>query len=470
LDNDSRLRRYNASVDATNALIEAAYAPGDSSLDAIHARARHRMGRVRSLLNDLGNPLRDIPLVHIGGTSGKGSTSAFLQSILTRAELRSGLHTSPYLQVATEKLQIGDLLVDPGHFAELVEEVLEAAAAWSDRHDEKLTYGEIWMGLIGCFFRDERVDIGVIEVGAGGRYDLTNVITPALSVITSVGLDHVQTLGHSIEQIAWHKAGIVKPGVPAITAVQDDPALSIIESEARQTGSELTRIVEGQTYVVESVGRHGVTWRDGAMGDTLSASLSGHFQAANGATAVAAARKLRDLGFDITEEAISAGVAQARIPGRNEIMQEQPLVLLDGAHNPQKVAAFSRDLIELVPVRGNGRRVALLGMLDAKAQGDPVGSLLPQIDRLIATSPQVTAKPGLAAEQLAHSVRASGFSGEIIVEPEPRSALDRALESMEPDDALFVTGSLYLIGNLRGHWQPDDEIVLGRTQWPRPRS
>jgi dihydrofolate synthase/folylpolyglutamate synthase len=404
--------------------------------------------------------------VHIGGTSGKGSTSAFLQSILTSAGLRSGLHTSPYLQVATEKLQIGHLLVDPDHFADLVEEVLDVATSWSDRHDEKLSYGEIWMGLIGCFFRDERVDIGVIEVGAGGRFDLTNVIDPVLSIITSVGLDHVQTLGHSLEEIAWHKAGIIKPGAPVVTAVGEEPALSIVVAEADSTGSRLIRVVEGETYAVEAVDSKGVTWVDAESGTHLHSTLPGAFQAANGSTAIAAARELRQLGFTVSEEAIVAGIANARIPGRNEIMQHHPAVLLDGAHNPQKVEAFARGLSDLLPASG-GRRVALLGILDAKAHGDPIATLLPQIDVLITTSPQVTAKPGLAAERLADVARSSGFTGRIIAEPVPQAALERALELIEPEDSLFVTGSLYLIGNLRGYWQPEDEILLHRTQWPR---
>jgi dihydrofolate synthase/folylpolyglutamate synthase len=469
LNNASRLQRYFDAVQATDALIESAYAPGDSSLSAVMKRATHRMGRVRSLMHDLGDPLAGIPLVHIGGTSGKGSTSTFLHSILHSAGIRSGLHTSPYLQVATEKLHLGQRLIDPDHFADLVDEILGVARSWSERHGERLTYGEIWIGLIGCFFRDHNVKIGVIEVGAGGRFDLTNVIDPILSVITSVGLDHIQTLGDSISQIAWHKAGILKPGVPAITAVDDPVALEIIEAEAAHTNSALTRVIEGETWSVESLTSIGVTWRDHTSDTNFSTSLPGRFQAANGATAAAAARALRAAGFDIPEGAIAAGLAKARIPGRAEVMQEQPRVLLDGAHNPQKVGAFSRDLATLLPIGPDGKRIAVLGMLDAKAHGESIGELLPHIDVLITTSPNVTAKAGLAAERLAEVARELGYTGEIRREAEPRDALKLALQLATPADAVFVTGSLYLIGNLRGHWQPDDEIILNRSQWPRER-
>lgn len=467
MDAESRLRRYQDAVRATDALIESAYAPGDTSLAAITARAAHRMERVRSLLRDLGDPFASIPLIHIGGTSGKGSTSAFVTAILTAAGYRTGLHTSPYLQVATEKLQIGDRLVDPDRFAGLVEEVLEVATAWSARHEERLTYGEIWIGLVGAFFRIEEVELGVIEVGAGGRFDLTNVITPRLSIITSVGFDHIQTLGNTIESIAWHKAGIIKPGAPVVTAVDDPVALELILQEARSQGSAVTRVIEGETFTIEEASAGAVSWREHDTGQRFSTKLPGRFQARNGATAVAAARQLRALGFAIPDEAIAAGIARTRFPGRAEVMQRRPLVMLDGAHNPQKVAALARDLETLLPVAPGGRRIALLGMLDAKAHADSIDTLLPRIDMIIATSPHVLAKQGLAAEQLAQVARDRGFSGPIHVEPEPRAALDRTLQIAEPADAIIVTGSLYLVGNLRGFWQPDDEIVLARTPWPR---
>jgi dihydrofolate synthase/folylpolyglutamate synthase len=467
VDAASRLARYHAAVRATDALIDTAYAPAGTSREEIAARATHRMERTRSLLRDLGDPFNGIPIVHIGGTSGKGSTSVFMSSILTEAGYRTGLHTSPYLQVATEKLQINGELIDPVQFANIVQHVLDVAGAWTERHGERLTYGEIWMGLIGCFFREEAVEIGVLEVGAGGRFDLSNIVSPALSIVTSVGMDHIQTLGDTIEAIAWHKAGIIKPGAPVVTAVDDHRALPAIYEEANATGSRVRRVIEGETFVVDAATAGGVVWRELETGQTFQTRMPGRFQAINAATAVIAARELHAQGFAIPDTAIAAGVAAARIPGRAEFMQQRPLVLLDGAHNPQKVAALARDLATLLPVGEGGRRIALLGMLDAKAHAEAIEALLPVIDLLVLTSPNVLAKEGLAAERLAAVARKQGFSGTVIVEPEPHRALDTALGLATPDDALVVTGSLYLVGNLRGHWQPDDEIVLARTPWPR---
>jgi dihydrofolate synthase/folylpolyglutamate synthase len=462
------IERYRHALAATDALIESAYAPGGTSLGEIIARAAHRMERARSLMSDLGDPLRGVPLVHIGGTSGKGSTSVLLSSILAAAGYQTGLHTSPYLQVSTEKLQVNGQLIAADLFAGIVDEVLEVAAAWTERHGERLTYGEVWMGLIGRFFQRSGVEIGVIEVGAGGRFDLTNIITPVLSIVTSVGLDHLHTLGTTIEQIAWHKAGIIKPGVPVVTAVDDPLALPAMYAQAAEGGSELTRVIASETFEIVSSTPDGVEWIDHSDHDRVyRTGMPGRFQAVNAATAVTAARVLRSRGFEISDEAIAGGIANGRIPGRAEYVQHEPLVLLDGAHNPQKVAALALGLEELLPVQPGGRRIAVLGMLDAKAHTEAIDSLIPHVDALVLTSPHVLAKEGFAAESLGQLVRERGFAGQMIVEPEPRAALQIALDLATPLDAILVTGSLYLVGNIRSYWQPDDEIVITQTPWPR---
>lgn len=462
------IERYRHALAATDALIEAAYAPGGTSHAEIAARAEHRMERTRSLMNDLGDPLSGISLVHIGGTSGKGSTSVLMSSILAAAGYQTGLHTSPYLQVSTEKLQLNGYLIAADVFAEIVDEVLEVAAAWSARNGERLTYGEIWMGLIGRFFQRSGVEIGVIEVGAGGRFDLTNIITPVVSIITSVGLDHLQTLGSTIEQIAWHKAGIIKPGVPVVTAVDDPKALPALYEQAATGDSRITRVIAGETFEIVSSTANGVEWIDRSdRGRRYQTTLPGRFQAVNAATAVAAAHVLRAQGFAISDEAIAAGVTGARIPGRAEYMQQKPMVLLDGAHNPQKIAALAADVDALLPIEAGGRRIALLGILDAKAQNEGLSQLLPHVDAVVLTSPHVLAKEGFSPDRLADLVRSHGFAGEIWVEPVPREALRIALDLATPRDAVLVTGSLYLVGNIRGYWQPDDEIVIEQTCWPR---
>jgi dihydrofolate synthase/folylpolyglutamate synthase len=289
-----------------------------------------------------------------------------------------------------------------------------------------------------------------------------------LSIITSVGLDHLQTLGNTIEQIAWHKAGIIKPGIPAITAVDDPRALPALYTQAEESKSTLTRVIASETFEIVSSTRDGVSWIDRGNDDRLyHTGMPGRFQAVNAATAVAAAHALRNRGFVIPDGAIAKGIARARIPGRAEYMQQEPLVLLDGAHNPQKIAALAADIEELLPIEPGGRRIAILGILDAKAQNEGLGALLPHIDAVVLTSPHVLAKEGFAAERLAELVRSHDFAGTIEIEPEPREALRIALDLATPRDAILVTGSLYLVGNTRSYWQPDDEIVVAQTPWPR---
>ncbi|HYI24190.1 MAG TPA: Mur ligase family protein, partial [Thermomicrobiales bacterium] len=381
---DRTFERYRQSTASLDALIDATPHPAESTRPAIQARAEYRMGRLRRFLGSLGNPHLGYPIVHVGGTSGKGSTSTTIAAILRAAGYRTGLHTSPYLQTPLEKLQIDGQLIDPDHYSGLVDQVLEAHRHWLASGEESITYGEAWSALAALFFHTSRVEIAVLEVGAGGRFDLTNINETTISVITSVGIDHTNTLGGTIPEIAWHKAGIIKPGRPVVTAVTDPAALHIIRAEAEIQGSSL-RIVDPGIDVAEiRTGHNGTTWTDRRAGIRRRMTMPGSFQALNGATAVAAIETLRGLGWAIPDDAVTQGLAAARIPGRAELIADTSPVLLDGAHNPQKVAALVTDVPNLLPVGGGGRRVAVIGSLEAKQTHEIVSSLLPVMDALVA--------------------------------------------------------------------------------------
>lgn len=426
------------------------------------------MDRLRDFLAHLGAPLRGYPIVHVGGTSGKGSTSTTIAAILTAAGYRTGLHTSPYLQTAAEKLQLDGRLIGPDLFADLTGDILAAHHDWRRGGGEALTYGEAWIALTSLFMRHHAVDIAVIEVGAGGRFDLTNILTPTVSVITSVGIDHTATLGDTIGEIAWHKAGIIKPGAPAVTAAADPVAYEIIAEAAREAGVPLTHVVAGQTFDIMSISPAGTQWRDRTAGAIYQMGLAGRFQAVNGATAVATVNALRALGFDIPDAAVREGLAAARIAGRAERVQERPAVLLDGAHNPEKVGALAGDLPDLLPRPDGGRRIVVLGALEAKQADEMIARLAPAMDILVATSPQVLAKHATTATRIGAIARGVGFEGEIVAEPEPARALEIALARVNDPvrDAVLVTGSLYLVGNVRGRWFREDEMIAQRTCWP----
>ncbi len=222
--------------------------PPGTPPEEIRARAVARLTRLRAFLAFLGNPQRAYRTIHITGTSGKGSTTTFAASILTAAGYRVGTHVSPYLQVATEKLQIDGLLIPPVRYERLVDDMRRSVEEWVASGRERPNYGEFWVAMTLRYFAEERVDVAVVEVGAGGRFDVTNVIEPDVVAITSVGLDHTVTLGSTLPEIAWHKAGIIKPGSVAVTAVTSAEALPVIEEESRKSGAGLVVVREGAQY------------------------------------------------------------------------------------------------------------------------------------------------------------------------------------------------------------------------------
>ncbi len=439
------VERYHEAVARLNALIDPEH-QRSTTLAEVRARAERRLARLRAFLAYLGNPHQQFAVVHVGGTSGKGSTAAAIAAMLTAAGYRTGLHLSPYLQVATEKVQLDGRLIAAGTFADLVTETLAAAGAWAERTGERLSYGEAWVALLALYFASERVDFAVIEVGAGGRFDLTNVVHPVVSVITSVGLDHMETLGPTIRDIAWHKAGIIKPGAPVVTPVRDPEALGPILDEAHITGSAVIHVPPATV--------------------AATPAMAGQFQVTNAATAIATVQALAQQGYVITETAIAEGLATARLPGRLETVQAMPRVMLDGAHNAQKAEALA---MALPPVLSGTHHVILvLGVLESKDDQAILAPLLPLAGELIVTRPRVYAKPGRDPEALAAAARHAGFAGPITVEADPADAIAAALAraATAPASTVLVTGSLYLVGNIRGRWYPDDAIVLQRTPWP----
>lgn len=458
--------RYQHTVRRLDALIAATPASADASREAVRRRAGERMTRLRQFLDHLGRPAERIPKVHIGGTSGKGSTTTALAAILTAAGYRTGVHTSPYLQAPSEKLQLNGNLIEADRFIRLASHLLDELERFPAA--DHITYGEAWIALVMLFLEDTRADIGVVEVGAGGRFDLTNIIAPELSVITSVGIDHTNTLGDTIADIAWHKAGIIKPGRPAISAVRRPDARAPILNEATSTGAPLTEIDLDRDIDVAHISETSTSWIERGSGREWSIGMAGRFQARNGYTALCASRMLADLGWDIDDAARIQGLGSACIPGRAELMPGLPRTMLDGAHNGQKVAALAEDLPYLLPVNEDERRIVVLGALEAKQVDGMVTSLLPRMDVLVATSPKVLAKESRTAEALVIAAREAGFEGRTHVEPDPRAALELAhsLARSDFEDTVLVTGSLYLVGNIRQHWYSADDIIEQHTPWP----
>lgn len=419
------------------------------------------LDNIRVLAEALGNPQRAYPCAHIAGTNGKGSTAAMLDSILRAAGLHTGLYTSPHLERINERIRLDGEDVSDADFAAAFARL--AAAIESRIASGALaahpTYFECLTAMAFDCFAQRAVDFAVFEVGMGGRLDATNLVVPEVAVITQIDFDHENYLGHSIEEIAGEKAGIIKPGAWVVSAAERPEARGVIARRCAEMDARLVEI--DAAYRIEAVrGESGcycalVSAAHSSRKIALDLPLPGRFQVRNAATAAVAAFLLAERSFPVSDQAIARGVARVRWPGRLERLAERPAVYLDGTHNP----AGARELLRFWEEHFAGRRIFLVyGAVRDKAVDEIAGLLFPRAARVLLTAPhqpRAISAP-LLAEMAGHL--ASHF--EIVADPV--QALARALELAQPDDAIFVTGSLYLVGDLRASWN--------RRQLPVPAS
>lgn len=425
------------------------------------AAAKFNLENTRVLLERLGRPDRAYPTVHIAGTNGKGSTAAFVEAILRQAGFRTGLNTSPHLERINERVRIDGQDIADEKFAATfsrIHSVIEELLAEGKLRAHP-TYFECVTALAFEAFARERVEFGVIEVGLGGRLDATNIVTPVISIITRIDFDHENFLGHSLREISAEKAGILKYAVPVVSAPQHAEVREVLLARA---GELHCPIVEtGQAFRVdqETVEDGCVHARaiEAATGSkfSLALQLPGRFQLQNALNAVVAVRLLQARGFRISNENIERGIAAARWPGRLEKLQSQPALYLDGAHNP----SAARELAHFVEETFAGRRVILIyGAMRDKAVDEVTGLLFPLASEVIFTQP--SNPRAVSATQLAHI--AGHHASHYLVIKDAGAALDVALANARPEDAIFVTGSLYLVGQLRHAWKNRrDGLVSG---------
>ena len=418
--------------------------------------AKFDLHNIVAMCERMGHPERAYPSVHIAGTNGKGSTAAMLASICRASGPSCGLYTSPHLLRINERIRLDGEEISEEQFAESftrVHAVIEELLA-SGKLAAHPTYFECVTAMAFDFFARAGVEIAVIEVGLGGRLDSTNVIVPEVTVITQIDFDHENFLGHSIEEIAAEKAGIIKPGVWVVSAAENPAANQVIRRRAAEQGAHLVEIESACriSYLGANEGRYrfGVTFSDqlgagGAQEMEIALPLPGRFQVRNAVTALAAARLLAARGFAIDDSAIVRGLESVRWPGRLELLQERPAVYLDGTHNP----AGARELLAFWRTHLAGRRIHMIyGAMRDKAVDEVAGLLFPQAATVILTqSPQPRS---ISAQAL--SAMTSHLATSVEVIREPGAALERALEIASPTDVIFATGSLYLVGDLRRHW------------------
>jgi dihydrofolate synthase / folylpolyglutamate synthase len=420
--------------------------------------AKFNLENITVLTERLGRPDRSYPVVHIAGTNGKGSTAAFLEAILRDAGFRTGLNTSPHLERINERIRINGEEVSDQIFAQTftrVREVIEELLA-SGRLRAHPTYFECVTALAFEVFARERVEFAVVEVGLGGRLDATNVVRPQVSVITRIDFDHENYLGHSLEEIAREKAGIVKTGVPVATAAQLPTVREVLRAKARELDARIVDV--GEDFAVEresgEAGCARAVALERATGETfqLAPRLPGRFQLENALNAVAAARLLEARNYRITNKNIEEGIRNAEWPGRLERLQVGPDVFLDGAHNP----GAARELARFFEEHFQRRRVYMIfGTMRDKSVDEVTGILCPLASEVIFTQPATPR--AVSATQLADLAGHHAARYTVIADAE--EALESALAKARPDEAVLVTGSLYLVGQLRHAWKGRGKVA-----------
>ena len=395
------------------------------------------LSRERALLAKLGDPQDELKFVHIAGTNGKGSTAAMLASILTRAGYRTGLYTSPYLIRFNERMQVNGEQISDGEICALAELIRPLAESLPEHPSEF----ELITAMGFEYFRRQKCDIVVCEVGMGGDWDATNVIrNTECAVVTNIGLDHTRFLGATVEEIARTKAGIVKVGRPCVLYRQRPSVEAVFEEVCREKGAPLMK-ADFDSILPVSDGLDGQVF-DWNEWKGLHLPLLGAHQLRNAATALTAVRVLRKRGWSIPGEAVREGLANVDWPGRFQLLCNRPLFIVDGGHNPQCLEALEAALDAYLP----GRKLVFLnGCMADKDYGDMFRRLLPHASEFVTVTPDNPRS--LPAEALSAYIRESlGAKATpcATVAEGVRAAIDRA----GPDGAVCACGSLYMIGDI----------------------
>jgi dihydrofolate synthase / folylpolyglutamate synthase len=403
--------------------------------------------RPRKLMAALGNPQDTYPTIHLTGTKGKGSVSAMCASVLQAAGLRVGLYSSPHLQDFRERFRVNNELIEPEVLASLVEKIRPVVETTSG-----LTWFEVVTAIAFLYFAQAQVDIAVIEVGLGGRLDATNIIkSPLVTTITSLSYDHTYLLGNTLAEIAFEKAGIIKPGVPVVSAPQLDEPREVIERIAQERGAVFTLVGRDIKFEPHSGDEYGQSFRASLpSGESREywIPLIGNHQALNAAVALTTlyhARNVSDkIRLAVTDEAIQSGMRMVNWPGRLEVVRRHPYLVLDVAHNGASAEYLATALKTDFP---HGKLVLIFGAFTDKDVQSMFKALLPITAHLILM--QAINPRAFSTEQLAEMARNSGYTGEIEMIPPADEALARATTLVSSDDLICVTGSLSIVGEIR---------------------
>jgi len=405
------------------------------------------LSRVERLLAAAGDPHKSFPSVHIAGTKGKGSTAAMIEACLRAAGYRTGFYTSPHLHTFRERIQVAGKKIAQEDVVALVEETRPRI----EQVPGVTTFEAITaMGFL--YFARAGVDIGVVEVGLGGRLDATNVLMPEVSVISSISLDHTYLLGDTLAQIAYEKGGIIKAGIPVVSAPQRPEAIGVFETLSQERGSPLTEVGRDWNYTFGPADLDGqcfttsrVTGGSSELDGEYWLPLLGRYQIENAATAIATLHVLRERGFRIPAESVHQGLRDVHWPGRLEILSREPLVVVDCAHNPYSAQMLRKALEDLFPAK---RWVLVFGASADKDIPGMLETLIPISEYIIVTRSQHPR--GAAPTELADMTAQAGGGAEISVNV--RKSIRRGLAVMRPGSGLLATGSIFVVAEAREEW------------------
>lgn len=391
---------------------------------------------IRNILKELGNPQDRFKSIHVAGTNGKGSVASALATILQTAGYRTGLYTSPHLVNFNERICINREPISDDAVVAGYEAVKSVYCG-----DREPTFFEFSTAMAFYEFSRQNADWAVIETGMGGRMDATNIIRPEVSIISNISLEHQAYLGDTLAKIAAEKGGIIKKGVPVVTAATQEPVISVLREIAEKQGAPFYRL--GDEFQAKrtpdgAFTYQGIenTWHD------MRTGLAGNYQVDNAALVLAACEILSRNGTNLPVDCIREGLAKNVWPGRLEVVSQSPFVLLDGAHN----LAAAENLAAFLSTSLAGRKITLVaGILDDKPYAEMLKAMLPVCSRAILTAPEIDR--ALPPERL--ETVAKGIIQDIIIIPNVGKAVNYAIESASPDEVICIAGSLYVVGEAK---------------------
>jgi len=416
-----------------------------SALDALYQLQRFgiKLGldTTKALLSSLGDPHQHFKTIHIAGTNGKGSTAAILASILVATGHRTGLYTSPHLVDFSERIQVNGHPIPHDRVESLIDQINNSCP-----DSVTPTFFEFATAIAFRYFADVNTEIGIVEVGMGGRFDATNVLKPLVTIITNVELDHQKYLGDTIEAIAKEKCGIVQPDIPTVVGNVLPQALAVIQDACSEQRSPLIRLGVDFQAIESSPGRFDFHGPRSSYSD-LQCSLLGHHQVENAACALAAVEWLRDTGMTISEDGLRTGLMSVQWPGRLECIAKNPTVFLDGAHNPAAAASLAKFLAEHQRVH-SGDIILVIGMQKDKDMTAFFTPLIPLAHAVILTRSAHT--QSASAEELAEQLPGRPPM-QLAYAASAEEAMMKAHSAATREDTICVTGSLLLVGEIKAH-------------------